>query len=467
MRNMRKKSLLPSALILAFAFGGADAAIGQDEIYKESHRPQYHFTTREGWLNDPNGLVYFDGEYHLFYQHDPFDRNGVHKHWGHAVSSDLIHWKELPTAISPDQNGDIWSGTAVIDYGNTSGFGKGDMPAMVAAYTVDNGQTETQHIAYSTDRGRTFTKYEGNPVVASNDKWGTIHTRDPKLFRYGDHWVMVLAERDGNSIYTSPDLKNWDYQSHVTGFWECPELYELPIDGNPDNKAWVMYGASGTYMIGDFDGEKFTPRSGKYKYTGGSLYAAQTFNNIPEEDGRRIQIGWGRINIPDEPFNQLMLLPTEMRLVTTKDGVRLVISPVREIEDLCTPLGTWHDLTQQEAAEILNSLADNELLRIKADIHLSHATDASLWLNGQRIIDYDLNGTAFNGHFYSPQDPTSMDIGVDIYVDREVAEVFVDGGLFSDSMPINTGGADRKYEVRGNNITFKTLSVDRISPAWK
>ena len=445
----------------------ADTIHGQNGIYREKRRPGYHFTTKRGWLNDPNGLVYSDGEYHLFYQHDPFDRDGLHKHWGHAVSSDLLHWTELPSAISPGPEGDIWSGTAVIDYGNTSGFGpKGSAP-MVAAYTVDDGRTETQHIAYSLDGGRTFTKYQGNPVVASNDKWGTIHTRDPKLMRYGDsHWVMVLCERDGHSIYTSPNLRDWTYRSHVTGFWECPELFELPVDGNPDNTKWVMYGASGTYMLGDFDGETFTPTSGKYKYAGGSIYAAQTFNNIPASDGRRIQIGWGRIHIPDEPFNQLMLLPTEMTLATTKDGVRLVNKPVREVDEICTPVGSWTDLTQDQASDILNRLDSRDALRIKATIALSHATDASLWLGDQRIIDYDLNGTAVNGHFYSPQDPTSTELNVDIFIDRGVAEVFVDGGLFSDSMHINPLIEGHNYSFRGNNTRIKNLELYKVASTW-
>lgn len=437
-------------------------------IYHEPNRPRYHFTSKRGWLNDPNGLVFNDGEYHLFYQHDPYDRDGLHKHWGHAVSTDLVHWTELPSALHPDTRGDIWSGTAVMDFGNTSGFGAKGIAPMVAAYTVDDGRTETQYIAFSNDNGRTFTKYEGNPVVASNDTWHTIHTRDPKLMRYNDsHWVMVLFERDGNTIYTSTNLRDWTPKSHITGFWECPELFELPVDGDPDNKMWVMFGASGTYMLGDFDGETFTPISGKHKYTGGSLYAAQTFNNIPESDGRRIQIGWGRINIPDAPFNQLMLMPTELSLVTTKDGIRLVNRPVREIDSLCRSLGQWTNLNQRQAEEVLNNLTDHKGLRIKAVVELSHATEAQLWLENQRIMDYDLNWTAFNGHFYSPQNPASMEIDVDIFIDNGVAEVFVDNGLFSDSMPMEFVPSKSRFSVRGNNITFKNLEVFDVDSIWE
>lgn len=445
----------------------ADTIAGESTIYHERQRPQYHFTSKRGWLNDPNGLVYHDGEYHLFYQHDPYDRDGLHKHWGHAVSTDLIHWQELPSAIFPDTKGDIWSGTAVMDVANTSGFGKDGNPVMVAAYTVDNGATETQHIAYSNDRGRSFTKYASNPVVASNDKWHTIHTRDPKLLRYDDsHWVMVLCERDGHSIYTSDNLRDWTYRSHITGFWECPELFELAIDGNPENTLWVMYGASGTYMLGNFDGYVFTPVSGKHKYTGGSLYAAQTFNNMPDNYGRRIQIGWGRISIPDTPFNQLMLLPTELTLQTTKNGVRMINRPVRELDALCHLLDKDVDLSQQSATDLLNRFTETDGLRIKVTIELSHATDASLWYGGQRIIDYDLNGTSMNGHFYSPQDPTDMCLTADIFIDRMVAEVYIDGGLFSDSMSLNPYIEKPRFEFKGNNIKIKNIEVYSVDSIW-
>lgn len=197
-----------------------DVIAGQDSLYKEKNRPQFHFTTRRGWINDPNGLVYYEGEYHLFYQHNPYEREWENMTWGHAVSRDLVHWEELPDALHPDELGTIFSGSAVIDYDNTAGFNKKGEPALVAAYTVDNPEKQRQCIAYSLDRGRTFTKYEGNPVIDSKAKWNSKDTRDPKVFWYapGKHWVMVLNERDGHSIYNSSDLKNWEYKSHVTGF---------------------------------------------------------------------------------------------------------------------------------------------------------------------------------------------------------------------------------------------------------
>lgn len=439
-----------------------------DQIYHEKNRPQYHFTTRRGWINDPNGLIYKDGEYHLFYQHNPYERDWENMHWGHAVSPDLIHWTELATALHPDTIGTMFSGSAIIDYDNTSGFGSKKNPPMVVAYTAETGDRQVQCIAYSLDNGRTFTKYKGNPVIDSKEIWDSRDTRDPKLLRYGDHWVMVLNERDGHSFYTSDNLRDWTYKSHTGGFWECPDLFELAVDGNPDNKMWVMYGASGTYMLGDFDGERFTPRSGKHAYTRGSIYAAQTFNNIPAEDGRRIQIGWSRISHPDMHFNGMMLLPTELTLRTTKDGVRLVSRPVREVETLCTPAGSWTDLTQEQADEAMKPFADPDRLRVRVTMKLSHATDARITLGRRNLVDYDLNGTTVNGWFYSPQDPTSTEITADIFIDRTSIEVFIDGGLYSYSMEreLRDGEPDR-FLFHGNRVTIKSLEVFNIDSIWE
>ena len=446
----------------------ADTIRGGADFYKEKNRPQFHFTTRNGWINDPNGLIWNDGEYHLFYQHNPYERDWGNMHWGHAVSPDLVHWKELPVALRPDTIGTMFSGSAIIDYENTSGFGKSGTSPMVVAYTADGDKGQRQCIAYSLDNGRTFKKYDGNPVIDSGKKWNTRDTRDPKVFRYGDHWVMVLNERDGHSIYTSNNLKDWTYSSHVTGFWECPELFELPVDGNPDNTMWVMYGASGTYMLGDFDGYTFTPRSGKHVFTAGTGYAAQTFNNIPVSDGRRIQIGWSRIGHPGMNFNGMMLMPVELKLQTGKEGPRLVSNPVREVEAICESKGKWSGLTQQEAEDILRGFSGFEDgLRVKVTFALSHATEASLSLADQRLVDYDMNGTRLNGYFYSPQDPTSMELTTDIWIDRTSAEVFVDGGVFSYSMPRDLLANPAPFSIRGNNLKIKELEIYTIPSIWE
>ena len=392
----------------------ADRIADHENLYREANRPQLHFTPKRGWHNDPNGLIYYEGEYHLFYQPNPYERDWGNMLWGHAVSEDLIHWEELPVALYPDEHGSVFSGSAVIDYGNTAGFNRGGTPAMVAVYTADNPDRQIQCIAYSLDRGRSWTKYDGNPVIDSRERWNSKDTRDPKVFRYepNNEWVMVLNERDGHSIYTSSNLKDWKYESHTTGFWECPELFELPVDGNSDNKKWVMYGASGTYMIGDFDGKKFTPESGKYYYTTGAIYAAQTFTNIPDADGRRIQIGWGRITHPEMPFKSLMLLPTELTLRTVKDGIRLFNNPVKEVDKLQTILFHERSIQAKEANALLRRYSDANCLRVQFTIKLSHATDAGLNLYGRQLMRYDMNSNTVNGVFYSPDDMTSMEISV-------------------------------------------------------
>ena len=445
----------------------ANEIVGQDSLYREHNRPQVHFTQRRGWNNDPNGLIYYEGEYHLFYQHNPYEREWENMTWGHAVSRDLVHWQELAPALHPDNIGTMFSGSAVIDYENTSGFGTKQNPAMVAFYTAD-GKRQTQCVAYSLDKGRTWTKYEGNPIIDSGEEWATRDTRDPKVFWYAPkgHWVMVLNERDGHSIYNSIDLKNWQFKSHTTGFWECPELFELAVDGNPNNKKWVMYGASGAYMIGSFDGERFTPEAGKFYYVKGKIYAAQCYNNIPIEDGRTIQIGWGQIDHPNLPVNGMMTFPTELTLRTTRNGVRLFSYPVKELSLLKHHEGSWSDLTAEEATAKLKPYDKQRAMLVRATISLSHATSAGLRLDGQNIVDYDMNHNTVNGTFYSPEEIGSMELTFDIILDSTSAEAFIDGGAFSCVMERRARN-NAGFEFWGNNIKVKSLEVYKLDSIWE
>ena len=442
---------------------------GKDSLYNEQNRPQFHFSSRRGWNNDPNGLLYYEGEYHLFYQHNPYEREWGNMHWGHAVSRDLIHWEELPVALYPDEHGTMFSGSVVVDYTNTAGFNKGDTPALVAIYTADNPEKEIQCIAYSLDKGRSWKKYSKNPVIDSKAKWNSKDTRDPKVFWHKptNRWVLVLNERDGHSIYNSDNLKDWTFESHITGFWECPELFELAVDGKGNTTRWVMYGASGTYMIGSFDGKKFTPESGKHYFLTGASYAAQTFTNIPESDGRRIQIGWGRIQAKDMPFNMLMLLPVELSLHTTNNGIRMYSKPVTELNQLEKEVQQWRNLTIDQANNYLKPYADESCMRIKTKLKLSHATSAGLKLFGQSLVDYDMNFNLVNGVFYSPDDFTSMEIEADIIIDKTSVEVFIDGGAYSYSFERkadmnNTNG----FQFFGNNIEVLDLKICTMKSIW-
>ena len=435
-----------------------DVITGNESLYKEKYRPQYHYTVKRGWQNDPNGLVYFGGEYHLFYQFNPYETRSENMHWGHAVSTDLVHWQELAPALYPFELGAIFSGSSVIDYNNTAGFNKGNEPAMIAAFTTEQYGREKQSIAYSNDKGRNWTMYKNNPVLETKSRWHTMDTRDPKVFWYepNKNWVMALFELNGISIYTSNNLKKWNFESHITMFCECPELFELAVDGNPNNKKWVIYGGSGTYMTGKFDGHKFTPEAGKYFYRRGTSFAAQTFNNIPASDGRRIEMAWGRISTPSMPFNQMMLLPTELTLKTTKDGIRLCSNPVKELDQLHQSEDVWHNIAGVQANEYLKQFKNLDCIRIKTTFRYWDSRGSGLSLDGQRILEYDTNHNLVNGVFYSPDDMTSMELTADIFIDKTSIEVFIDDGRYSYTIPRMNGNFEP-----ANRYAYWTPALDR------
>jgi len=441
----------------------SDQIAGEDSLYNEYNRPQFHFTSRRGWNNDPNGLVFLDGEYHLFYQHNPYERNWGNMHWGHAVSRDLIFWKELNDALFPDKLGTMFSGSAVIDKNNTSGWGE---DVLVTAYT-SAGTNQTQCIAYSRDNGRTFIKYEGNPVIDSREKWNNSNTRDPKVFWYepNDEWVMVLFEANGHSIYTSKNLKEWKYESHVTGFWECPELFELPIDGNKNNTKWVMYGASGTYMIGNFNGKVFLPEGGKYRTTYGNQYAAQTYNNVP--DGRRIQIGWGTIEQAGMPFNQMMMFPTELFLRTTNEGIRLFSKPISEIEKLHHKKYFWENLTLEVANERLKEIK-SDLLHIKFKVEIPNGVWYNLNYKGKSIVTFDGNHDLMNNYQYVQDHPGEYVFEIEVILDRTSVEVYFDGGRMVTVAPLMKTKPDEglMLEAAENELIIHRFEAIELAAIW-
>ena len=264
------------------------------EPYGELHRPQFHFSPRTGWTNDPNGLVFYRGQYHLFFQHNPVSVKWGNMTWGHALSEDLVHWRQVDNAICPDELGTIYSGSAVVDWHNTSGFGSGEAPPIVAIYTSAGDQLRpprpfTQSIAFSADAGRTWQKYAGNPVLAHI----RAANRDPKVIWHEPtgRWVMALyLDANDYILLGSKDLKSWQKLSDVTmpGTGECPDLFELPVDGNGADTRWVFWGAAGAYRVGRFDGTTFTPETESLRAESGpNGYAAQTYSDIPASDGRR------------------------------------------------------------------------------------------------------------------------------------------------------------------------------------
>jgi len=353
-------------------------------LYRETYRPQFHFTPATNWTNDPNGLVYYEGEYHLFFQHNPKGINWGNMTWGHAVSRDLVHWEQLPNAIEPDRLGTIFSGSAVVDWNNTAGFQKGPEKPIVAIYTSaggtspdSKGQPFTQSIAYSLDRGRTWTKYEKNPVLAHI----VGSNRDPKVVWHQPtkQWIMTLF-KDGNAFgfFSSPDLKRWTHLHDITvsGCGECPDFFEMPVDGNPAETKWVWTAANGHYLVGAFDGKRFVPETGPHRADwGANYYAVQTYSDIPASDGRRIQIAWmNGGKYPKMPFNQQMSFPCELKLRRTPEGLRICRLPVREIERLHAKEYSWADRVVQPGENLLAGV-QGELFDICAEIEVGPAAD--------------------------------------------------------------------------------------------
>ncbi|MGM0881378.1 MAG: GH32 C-terminal domain-containing protein [Bacillota bacterium] len=318
--------------------------------YTELYRPQYHLSPPYGNMSDPNGMVYFESEYHQFYQNSG--------QWGHAVSRDLIHWEHLPVALVRDSLGEIWSGSAVVDRDDTSGFFDGKA-GLVAIFTHFKGGLQSQSIAYSKDKGRTWTKYEGNPVIPNP---GLKDFRDPKVFWHesSKSWVMVVSVDNRVRFYTSPDLKAWkmasefgsDQGSHAA-VWECPDLFELPVEGTKEKK-WVLTvsigsneatkGSTAQYFVGSFDGTTFTndnkPSDVLWTDYGKDFYAAVSYSDIPAKDGRRIWLGWMSnwrypFAMPSDPWKGNMSIPRELMLRQVEgQGLRMIQEPVRELQSL-------------------------------------------------------------------------------------------------------------------------------------
>jgi fructan beta-fructosidase len=482
----------------------ADAKFpGMDSLYRESNRPQVHFTARRGWINDPNGLVYYNGEYHLYFQHNPYGWPWGNMHWGHAVSKDLLHWKELNEAIFPVVNLEggrqdaAFSGSAVVDSKNTSGFRKNGIDPIVAVYT-STGRGECLKLSY--DNGRTFSEYEGNPILKHSG-------RDPKVFWFDDggHWVMVVWDNgekrtlsmgqeaviNQHLIYTSPDLKNWTRQSGVEGFFECPELFELPVEGQAGVSKWVMYDATGRYIVGDFDGKKFKidQNMKKYEHGGAYFYASQTYNNGP--DNRKIQIGWGRnITHPGMPFNQPQLFPVELKLRQTFDGLRLCPVPIREIASLHKNSQVIENKILKANEGVSVSVSDNPV-HVIAEIEKG---DAHFVLNvrGFEISYHDLLGeliTTINNGKQSPAvagpfpppstaltttnyvKPNEELMKIEVIIDKNIVEFFVNDGEVYYAAAFNeakTGKVEVSVKGRGGDrkSVLKKMEVHELKSVW-
>lgn len=337
-------------------------------LYNEPYRPQYHFSAPQNWLNDPNGLVYYEGEYHLFYQHNPNDIVWGPMYWGHAVSKDLVHWENLPIALEPDELGTIFSGCCIVDKDDTSGFFDGGS-GLIAYYTahLDRGEKhciETQCIAYSKDKGRTWIKYSGNPIITPPGTPDDYDFRDPKVVwdEENNQWLMALG---GGFIrfYRSTDLINWEFMSQSLIFEEFPDIFKLEVENEPGNRKWVLALAGFRYYIGRFEEGRFiieqSVLSGDYAV---GCQAAQTYSNMP--DGRTVWIAWMRDGSrgPTDPWRCCMTVPKELSLRRMADGtIRLIQKPVAELEQLRSPLMHIENKAFAPNENILAGLAGKEL----------------------------------------------------------------------------------------------------------
>lgn len=440
-------------------------------LYREALRPQFHFSARRGWNNDPNGLVFYRGEYHLFFQHNPYGWDWGNMHWGHAVSRDLLHWKERPEALYPDTTGTMFSGSAVMDWKNTSGFGNNGRPPMVLIYTAAGDQF-TQCEAYSVNGGRTFTKYAGDPVVPQI----TGGNRDPKVFWHEPtrQWIMVLwVERERrNTIHflTSPNLKDWTVASQVGDFFECPDFFELPVDGNPANKKWVLTAASSEYEVGSFDGKTFTADTPKLPgQQGEGFYAAQTYSDIPSRDGRRIQIGWLRAPSPGMPFNQCMSLPLELKLLSTSDGPRLARQPTGELVRLRGRAWNAGALTLKTSDANPFAKARGELLELRAGFEPGEDSEINFNVRGIPVsYSARKQELTVNGH----RAPAPLRQGKQqliLYIDRTVIEVFASDGLTYVPLPVipKPDALSVELSVTGAPVKFFQLTAHELRSIWE
>lgn len=447
----------------------------------ELYRPQFHFTAQKNWLNDPNGLVYYEGEYHLFFQHNPAGLSWGNMTWGHAISTDLVHWRQLPNALEVDAMGMMFSGSAVVDWKNTAGFQCGAEKSLVAIYTAAGGSIvpkvpDTQCLAFSNDRGRTWTKFKGNPVVPQI----TAGNRDPKVFWHEptEQWVMALyvaGEKEELGLHFieflgSRDLKSWTRRGRIEGFYECPDLFELAVDGLHRETRWVLFGADGRYRIGHFDGREFLPEGRKITGDwGDNFYAAQTYSDIPASDGRRILIAWMMGgSYPGMAFNQQMTFPCELSLRSLPDGIRLCKLPVREITGL---RARTHQLVDLQVASGQNPLSEiaGELFDIEADIEVGTAAEFGFNLRGHNVSYLVGDRILCSGKRCAllPPMPGTERVRIRIVLDRASVEVFGNDGRVAMSSCILPSRENRgiSFYSIGGASRLVSVSVHELKSA--
>ena len=470
-----------------------DAKLSNESLY----RPRFHFTPKQGWMNDPNGMIYLNGQYHLFYQHYPDGTVWGPMHWGHATSSDLVQWKEQPIALYPDSIGMIFSGSAVLDKNNTSGLGRDGIAPLVAIFTQHNmpgekaGRTDFQNqsIAYSLDEGKTWTKYAGNPVLKTPN---LKDFRDPKVIWHEptQKWIMSLAVADHVEFYSAPNLINWRKESEIGknlfahgGVWECPDLLHFNVNGKT---IWVLLvsmnpggpngGSATQYIVGDFDGHTFKPYATDIKWMdyGPDNYAGVTFSNVGE---RNILIGWmsnwNYANVvPTEKWRSAMTVPRELSLVqqslnsnsnANSNEFLLVSSPVKELKNAFAEISSKENI-------IPNRIDIKNIKATDFEIILSNEYNEKILIGyhvdkKQFYIDRTKAGVSnFNQGFaavaVAPRLSYAMNMDLSILLDKTSIELFTDGGrtvmtaLFFPTFPYTKWEIKSKEKISTSSINL-------------
>jgi fructan beta-fructosidase len=498
MRRTRTTALA-TALVFPFAVGlptlPVSADPGPKAAYDEQYRGQFHFSPAENWMNDPNGMVYYEGEWHLFYQYYPDADVWGPMHWAHAVSKDLVHWETLPIALAPDEQGYIFSGSAVVDANNTSGLFPAGTGGLVAAFTYHDPETEVQSqaIAYSTDKGRTWTKYDGNPVIPNN---GSKDFRDPKVFWYEPQqkWVMVVAGGEVE-IYSSKNLREWTHESTLDGvFTECPDLFPIPVG---DQTRWVLSHGGTHYTVGDFDGHRFAPtQETRTLDFGKDFYAAQSWDSAP--DGKRYWLGWmnnwayAEQTPTSPPFRGQL---TEARTVgLVPDPQRpgqftLTQQPVPQLAEQLA--GEPFTITDTPIPEQGNLLADQRgtSYEINATVDVGSAAEIGFdvrtgegeqtrltYSAAQQALSLDRRQSGDVGFSLEFPVSTSAPLQVSpdrlldlrILVDRSSVEVFAEDGtvVFTDQIFPDLKSDGMGLFATGGQAAVKSLTVTPLNSAW-
>lgn len=465
--------VLATIASIAYAEPVVDPAAVVD--YSEELRPQVHFSARKNWINDPNGLVFLEGEYHQFFQYNPFGIDGgALKAWGHAISPDLVHWREIDVALMPDRLGSIWSGSAIVDWKNLAGFQTGTTPALVAIYTTAGGmlpeskdQPFSQSIAYSNDKGRTWTKYSSNPVVRNIAK----ENRDPKVAWHepSKQWVMALyLEGDRFALLASPNLKEWTklQEIRIAGASECPDFFPLPIEDEPNATKWVFWSANNSYLIGDFDGQKFVGQSGPLCNVVGANYAAQTFSDIPATDGRRIQIAWMRDGqYPEMPFNQQMSFPTVLRLRRFPEGLRLAQSPIEELSLLRNQKHSWSGQLDSTTDPLKDVSVD--ACEIRMVVAPAQAKTLTFRIRGLELTFDAATRRLSTPHFGCQLPMADGKLQLVILVDRTSIEVFAQEGRAILTECFIPASDNRRIALTGAGAKIESLECWNLKSSWR